>query len=129
MSLARTRPNGPSVTQYLLTSPSSACSVSFLLQLVSSMPAAATSADVKPPISCDGRGGGLTVVSQDHDVEASVEADLLQAVHQLAHDPVDVLDGQNQLQDRTVIWTSGGLLLPPGGSLRTVTLFSWAVTL
>lgn len=42
------------------------------------------------------------MISQDDDVETSVEADLLQAVHQLTHDPVHVLDGRNHLQDRNV---------------------------
>lgn len=40
LSLALMRPNGPSVTQYLLTLPTSSCSVSFLLQLISSIPEA-----------------------------------------------------------------------------------------
>lgn len=66
--------------------------------------------DIRPLTSVDMRPAGgreLTVVSQDDDVETSVEADLLQAVHQLTHDPVHVLDGQNQLQDRNVenTWT------------------------
>lgn len=41
----------------------------------------------------------VTVICQDDDVKTTVEANLLQAVHQLTHDPVNVLDGQNQLQD------------------------------
>lgn len=41
----------------------------------------------------------VTVIGQDDDVKTTVEANLLQAVHQLTHDPVNVLDGQNQLQD------------------------------
>lgn len=40
----------------------------------------------------------VTVICQDDDVKTTVEADLLQAVHQLTHDPVNVLDGQNQLR-------------------------------
>ena len=40
------------------------------------------------------------MISQDHDIEAAVEADLLQAVHQLAHDPVDGLEGHEQLHDQ-----------------------------
>lgn len=40
--LALMRPNGPSVTQYLLTSPTRSCIISFLWQLVSSIPATVT---------------------------------------------------------------------------------------
>lgn len=33
----------------------------------------------------------VTVIGQDDDVKTTVEANLLQAVHQLTHDPVNVL--------------------------------------
>lgn len=41
----------------------------------------------------------ITVICQDDDVDTAVEADLLEAVHELTHDPVYFLDCQNQLQD------------------------------
>lgn len=88
------------------------------------------SVDISPRTSVDMRPAGgreLTVVSQDDDVDTSVEVDLLEAVHQLTHDPVHVLDGQNQLQDRNVedIWTNprARVSLPPGGSRRFFKLF------
>lgn len=47
----------------------------------------------------------VTMICQDDDVETTVEANLPQAVHQLTHDPVNVLDGQNQLQDTNTFRT------------------------
>lgn len=38
-----------------------------------------------------GRGQRVTVVGQDDDVKAAVQVDLLEAVHQLTHDPVHAL--------------------------------------
>lgn len=41
----------------------------------------------------------VTVIRQDDDVDAAVEADLLEAVHELADDLIYALDGLNQLQE------------------------------
>lgn len=41
----------------------------------------------------------VTVVGQDDNVKTAVEADLLEAVHELTHDPVYFLEGQNHLQE------------------------------
>lgn len=102
--LARMRPNGPSVTHKLLMSPTSSCSTSFLSQLVSSIPEATVSRQVRAARlhaapGAGGNGHGLTVICQDDDVETAMKADLLEAVHQLTDDPVYVLQGQNQLQE------------------------------
>lgn len=45
--------------------------------------------------------GEVTMIGQDDDVQTTVEANLLQPVHQLTHDPVNVLEGQNQLKKTT----------------------------
>lgn len=47
---------------------------------------------------CPDRGQRVTVVGQDDDVEAAVQVDLLQAVHQLTHDPVHALQRHIQLR-------------------------------
>lgn len=73
-----------------------------------------TSADPPP------RSPTATVVGQDDDVQAAVQVDLLQAVHQLAHHPVHALQRHLQLRNKEAQVEPPVEVLSVKGSFKSV---------